>query len=395
MKLVLALLLLPQQNYTQRGFMESQAALFPQTAANDSGRAVGDVLLRYEGFLELSPRLQLTGGVDLRTDTHHQTERRLDVSVLDRKLQRPLLSIRRLSAQYHRSGFTLEAGKQLIRWGKTDLVNPTDRFAPRDFLTVMDEEFLPISAIRGTYERGSETIDVVWSGTFTPSRLPLQSQRWVVLPPGSPVLPVVRLIPSASQTGIRWSHVGFVEFSAAYYSGFDHLPSFELNASQSGIRQFYPELKMAGGDFAVPLPWLTLKSEAAYFNTPDDDIDNYVRYVVQLERQSGEWFFVGGYGGEFVTSEGAQTADFNPDRGRTRTILGRAGYTIDTNRSVAVEGAVRENGNGVWVRTEYSQAFGQHWRFTAGFTLIRGEPGDFLGQYRRNSHGLLAVRYSF
>ena len=41
----------------------------------------------------------------------------------------------------------MEAGKQLIRWGKTDILNPTDRFAPRDFLTVLlvieDEDMFP------------------------------------------------------------------------------------------------------------------------------------------------------------------------------------------------------------------------------------------------------------
>ena len=44
---------------------------------------------------------------------------------------------------------------------------------------------------------------------------------------------------------------------------------------------------------------------------------------------------------------------------------------------------------------EYSQAFGPHWRATAAFTLIRGYEADFLGQYRHNSHAMLALRYSF
>jgi len=56
---------------------------------------------------------------------------------------------------------------------------------------------------------------------------------------------------------------------------------------------------------------------------------------------------------------------------------------------------VRQNGKGVWAKLEYSQAFGQHWRATAGFGLIRGEADDFLGQYRRNSHIILMARYSF
>jgi hypothetical protein len=116
---------------------------------------------------------------------------------------------------------------------------------------------------------------------------------------------------------------------------------------------------------------------------------------VQLERQAGEWFFVGGYGGEVITEKGTQSADFNPVRGLTRTILARAGYTIDVNRSIAFETAIRENFDGFWSKAEYSQAFGQHWRVTTGVTIIRGKPTDFLGQYRLNSHAVVTVRYSF
>ena len=96
-----------------------------------------------------------------------------------------------------------------------------------------------------------------------------------------------------------------------------------------------------------------------------------------------------------VTHWGTQSGDFDPNKGMTRTILARAGYTIDPNRSVAFETAIRDNGHGAWLKSEYSQAFGQHWRLTSGFSLIQGKPSDFLGQYRRNSHGVIAVKYSF
>jgi hypothetical protein len=49
----------------------------------------------------------------------------------------------------------------------------------------------------------------------------------------------------------------------------------------------------------------------------------------------------------------------------------------------------------MYFKPEYSQAFGQHWRATAGFAFIRGSEGDFLGQYRRNSHAIFRLRYSF
>ena len=83
-----------------------------------------------------------------------------------------------------------------------------------------------------------------------------------------------------------------------------------------------------------------------------------------------------------------------PDRGLARAFLGRAQYTIDVNRSLAFEGAVRRNGDGFSLKFEYTQAIGQHLRATGSFTLIRGAPEDYLGMYRRNSHGVLSLRYS-
>jgi hypothetical protein len=104
--------------------------------------------------------------------------------------------------------------------------------------------------------------------------------------------------------------------------------------------------------------------------------------------------FIGGYAGDVTTKAGAAAA-FSPDRGTARSIIGRASYTIDANRSATMETAVRQNGRGAYLKTEYSQAHGDHWRATVSGTLLGGQADDFLGQYRRNSNVSLALRYSF
>jgi hypothetical protein len=151
---------------------------------------------------------------------------------------------------------------------------------------------------------------------------------------------------------------------------------------------------MYGADAAVPLGPVTVKGEAAYFTSTNPQTDEYGLWVLQIERQKGEWSLVGGYAGQ-VTTDHRSVIGFSPIRGFARAMVGHAGYTIDVNRSVAFEGVVRQNGDGLYLKAEYSQAFGQHWRATAGFALIRGDTTDFLGQYRLNSHGILTLRYSF
>jgi hypothetical protein len=160
------------------------------------------------------------------------------------------------------------------------------------------------------------------------------------------------------------------------------------------VSDTYPAIRSYGGDAALPTKWFTLKGEAAYFTSSSPATDEYVLYVIQIERQTGEWLIVAGYAGEAVTVR-RSSLDFAPDRGLTRSMVARASYTIDSVRSVAFEGAVRQNGAGVYAKAEYSQARGQHWRATATATGIAGQSADFLGQYHRNSHVTLSVRYSF
>jgi hypothetical protein len=397
--LLLCAVAAPAQTFTQRGFLETTALIFPQSAANDSSHLTAEALFRYEAFFKLTPNFRLAGGIDARTDTHLETERELGLSWWDRSRRRPAFAVRRLSATYSRGKLTVEAGKQFVRWGKTDVLNPTDRFAPRDFVNVVDNDFLGITAARVTYGTQANTIDVVASPRLTPSRVPLLGQRWAVLPTEIPVAEQSPEFPGGSQFGARWNHIGATaEYSLSFYNGYDHLPlyraQFQFVPPSVQAQRFYPQMRMYGGDAAIPLPLVTLKAEAAYFTSNTPESDEYVLYVIQLERQSGEWSFVGGYAGQVLTAHGSAVS-YSPIRGSTRAFVARAGYTLDINRSLAFETVIRQNGRGFYLKPEYTRAFGQHWRLTAGFALIRGADRHFLGQYHRNSHGILTVRYSF
>ena len=68
---------------------------------------------------------------------------------------------------------------------------------------------------------------------------------------------------------------------------------------------------------------------------------------------------------------------------------------FDATSDVSFEAAVRQNLDGVWVKGQYSEAIDAHWRVTLAGAVIAGDGRDFIGQYRRNSHLLLTVRYSF
>jgi hypothetical protein len=395
------------QGFDQRGFLETQALFYPQDGSNDSGHAVDSLLLRWEPSYAASSWLTLFASLDARADSHGDTERTAHLDFDDREILRPAFSFRRLSAVLHRSHWTAEVGRQFIRWGVTDILNPTDRFAPKDFIaTVVDPEILGVAAARLTYTAGSNSLDLVWQPWFTPSRTPLLDQRWTVIPPEAADIGIVdggARYPGGSQYGVRWNHMGSkIEYSLCFFDGENNLPLFNAGynpvANAVTLQRYYPRLRLYGGDLVIPLKWVLVKAEAAYFNSPGDSSGlpgpgNYALYVVQAERQVKDWSLAGGYAGEAVVNSAANPLLFDPEQGFAKSFVGRAAWTIDPNRSLTIEAVVRSASS--FARAEYSQALGQHWRATAGLAWIRGSMTDFLGEYRRNSYGSLTIRYSF
>jgi hypothetical protein len=392
------------QTVLNRGFVEGLAALYPQEATNDPTQAVGDVLIRDELFVRPAGWLELAAGADFRANSHDQVEDKWRFDWEDRTLRRPRLALRRLTATVTKGPFTLDVGKQFIRWARADVLNPADRFAPKDYLSVVQNEVLPVWGVRPSIQLGSEIIEAVWVGQPTPSRLPLVDQRWAIAPPQAAGLPIVDRgndLPERSQEGIRWRHVGDrLETGVAFFNGINHLPDIggQLitvdGAPAIELTRTYPDIRTYAGDLAIPTSAVTLKGEAAYFTSPSDTSDEYVLYVIELERQFGNWLVDGGYAGEHVV-ESRIPLLYNPERGLAKSVIAHAMYTGDPSRTFVLEGAVRQDGDGVYVRGEYSHALDSHWRLTVAGVGIAGDDDDFIGQYHRNSSATVGARFSF
>jgi hypothetical protein len=393
--------LIRAQTFSQQGFLETAFTVYPQTVPGDSGQFISNSEVQWEPALKWDNlRFETWLGADF--DSHRMADRNFAVSYWDRDIQRPLFDIRRLNVSWGHGPITVVLGKQLVRWGKTDILIPTDRFAPRDYLNVIDPEFLAVTAARVTIANQSDSLDLIYTPRLTPSRIPLLNQRWVITPPdesGIPLIDAGARYPGGGQYGARWNHLGrYMEYSFSFFRGFNNLPLLDAtvipNALGIEVQRTYPQLQTIGADTAIPLPWFTVKAESAWFSSDTPQADEYVLYVIQGERQWHEWLFVGGYVGEYDT-ELRGGLSFDPERGLAKSIVGRATLTIDPRRSLAVEAVGRQNGQGFYGKFEYSQTFGQHWRITAQIGVIRGSDSDFLGEYHRNSFANLIFRYSF
>jgi hypothetical protein len=388
------------QTVTNAGYVDVNFRVYPQSAPNDDTHAILTAVAHWDPLVKWTS-WQVNASFEGRGDTHDMTT--WAATYWDRTTPRPAFAVRRLSASWVKGKLTLEFGKQFIRWGKTDIVIPTERFAPKDYLEVVRPEPFGVTAARVNVSSSSDSLEIVFTPRMTPARIPLFDQRWVVAPAAAQGLPLEDAgadFPAGVQGGARWNHLGRrLEHSLSFFSGYAYLPNFLTAVAPAptphiDVSRQYPQLTSVGGDAAVPLPWFTVKGEAAWFGSSTSGTEEYVLYVIQLERQVGEWLFIGGYAGEHVTTPGTLPR-FAPDRGLARAIVGRASYTIDTNRSLTFESVIRQNGDGFMGAAEYAHAFGKHQRVTAAGRLIRGEPDDFLGQYRLNSSASITWRYSF
>ena len=397
-----ASLLAQGQEFSQRGFVELSSNFYPQTFPIDSARAIGGILARYEPKWQPTPWFTLNASFDLRTDSHQQVARDVHFDWQDRSLQRSPLSVRQLAAVLQKGNFTITLGKQFIRWGEADFLNPTDRFAPTDLLNLVDQELLPVTAAKVAYNRGDNGFNLVWQPEFTPTRIPLIDQRWTFLPPAYYFFKAQDLgsiFPGRSSFGVRWSHAAaHFEYSLCYYDGFNYTPDFKVQVDATASRltysRIYPSLRLYGGDLTVPLSLVTFKSEGAYYTSPAKNQDQYLLYLLQLERQMREVHVILGYAGEMVTAR-ANVFQYLGERGFARGLILHVLYALDTNRAVTLETFVRQNGASSLVSPAFSQSFREHWRATVGIAWLRGEAGDFLGQYHRNSFARVELRYSF
>src|SRR5262249_7899762 len=156
---------------------------------------------------------------------------------------------------------------------------------------------------------GNNTLDLVWQPRLTPARIPLINQRWTFLPSTltqSDAEDLGSVFPARSSFGFRWNHTspGY-EYSLSYYDGFNYLPAFSEHASGMSstitFSRMYPSLRLYGGDFAVALAPFSLKGEAAYYTSPAKQQDEYLLYVLEVERQIRDLRLTFGYAGEVIT----------------------------------------------------------------------------------------------
>jgi hypothetical protein len=383
----------------------------PDEAERRAGR--NELLTQIDGFVAFGRPLRAFASVELRADfADHSRDR---------------VYVEELYADVVHGALDLRVGRQIIAWGKADLVNPTDHLAPRDFTDPLesDEERLGVLAVRPRIQWGG----VLWEGAivpvFTASIMPAVHSRWAPpfpvrapdpLHPGQMMRLTYEFMP-AREPATTFENMQYAarisasargwDVSASYFDGWEDQPRFDMALSVgdagTGTVRITPEhlrKRAVGGDVATVVRSFTVRAEAAYIRTDPLQGPDYVQYVLGVERTFGDML---GSGGTFLLVQWIQSIvpsnfvaaplDFNYLFQKATTV--RLQRNVTAVAQVAVEGLYEWERKGYYVQPAASYRFGDHVRVEGLIDLLGGRETEFFGLFADNRRLQVRMRYSF
>ena len=181
--------------------------------------------------------------------------------------------------------FDIKAGKQIIKWGTADAVNPTSYFNPYDFSEILlrddDLRFHGVYALAARWLPGDVTLEAVVVPVHTPTTLPGLDAPWeLTFAPAGPIPVLIEPATDELSTGagntayaLRLTGTQYgADFSLSGYHGPDRevilMPEARLEPSPHiAMVPLYEIISTVGADLAFSFSNITLQAEATY--TPD------------------------------------------------------------------------------------------------------------------------------
>lgn len=216
------------------------------------------------------------------------------------------VTLREAYASYSRGSWDLRFGRQIIPWGKSDGINPTDFLGAKDFRRFNpDDEIKRIggTALKAAFtpDQGASplTVTAVWQPVFPRS-------RFLVAPESVPAsvvflndqFPTRNLTNSELALRATYFTPGW-DLSLTGFHGWNHLPEYafaQINSSaQVEIAPNYHRIRAVGFDFSKTFSEWILRLESAYTWTENDAGINPViepshfDSVLGLEKTFGEY----------------------------------------------------------------------------------------------------------
>ena len=312
----------------------------------------------------------------------------------------------------------LRIGKQIIVWGRTDRINPTDNLSPRDFTLLVpedDDQRLGTPAVKATYYFKEISLSAYWLPDFSSDTIPIQK-------PPTPFT-ITEDVPDTSfgAWALKVEQTGkVVDWSLSYFNGYDLYPDLGITSptQPTHLTLKNHRIYVIGADAATTLGRYGLRAEAAYTMTQDNKGDNpYIKNPFFYMVMGGDRTFLEYLNVNIQYLIRAIVNYQNPNE-----------IADPVQRAVAVEQAVINNQldqiqqgatfriNYKWlnetlegeiatvfltphfsyaIRPKVTYAFTDRWKGIIGGDLYEGDQTSFFGYLSHNSTAYAEVRWSF
>lgn len=323
-------------------------------------------------------------------------------------------------------------GRQIFAWGRTDVINPTDNFSPRNLVDLFDDdnEKLGVISASSRYYGDSWIMEAVVAPVYQRSYLAQPGTRWFVQLPETLSLPGV---PGSFRThynirsndepangwgntqwGLRWSgnSPGW-DYALSYFDGWNDLPDFRVgvmpitsNDVVVNVQPVINRIRVLGGDVSTLVGEYTLRGEVAYVNTKDQDGSNpfiddpYVHYVIGFDRTfseviSGEDLFFMLEWSHQVPTTGIEYDNVNLEHVFRETLFASSNVKINNEWMVKLNAAYDFDQDGAFLKSSIIWSVVDDLSVEASLELPLGPTDSFFGSYKDNQSFRLRVQKNF
>jgi len=236
--------------------------------------------LRSEKILKINENIKLKGSLDARYYLVDGKDRGPHVERAEFKLWEGYADVRM-------GKLDSRIGQQLIRWGKSDELNPTDVFTPEDFTELVNknlraERKIPVLALKSDYYHNSScAVEFIWVPLFVKNKIGENGSAWepyvkkvyndLYVPTffGPFKIPLEEsTLPQQlkySAYAVKWMHtLEKMDYSLSYSYHADENPSYRIHLNEARVIEKHPMQHTIGGDFETVIGKIGLRGEAAY-----------------------------------------------------------------------------------------------------------------------------------
>lgn len=409
-----ALHILTAQNqkpdYELGGFLEfDHISYFENQNGNINSRNQSVLQLEFE--IPFHTRNMFFTSVEFREDFSDPTRRRIFMK--ENYVKMPFKNL------------DLQIGKQIITWGKTDGINPTNNFNPTDYSDLFDtqDETIGLLAINTVFYLNTWSFQAVFSPIHQPDVLPVNNNsRWnnnvfaliardyqlsnyqpEYLPAKTPDNNL-----KGAQYGFNIANsVGGIDFEINYYNGYNHIPTiYKLNLQPADtftiqLQNTYNHRHITGFSMATALSGFGLRAEAAYFFPGDILLDKqYMQYVIGIDRNisnvlgTNNLFILAQWIDE-LTHDNIEYAYYDFNHLFPKTAMLRAEMELGYSGIIAVQGLYNTNNNSYYIQPEFEYNLSPGLKLNLRCDIFQGTENSFFGMFNDNDRIQVRLTYNW